>query len=95
MIETPQSVFIVRCPLGNCHWTSEPLHSKEHAHEARRGHLSAHAHGDLVNFISNNASALVDRYERLPGTLDSAPGAVPSQERDGDGFISKRRSDGA
>lgn len=43
--------FQAECPLPKCRWASEPLAHEQAAREARRRHLSDHAHGDMVDFL--------------------------------------------
>ena len=52
------TIHVGRCPL--CQHTSDPLDSEATAREAIRGHLNAHAHGDLVGYAANAIE--VERY---------------------------------
>ena len=54
------TIVVGRCPL--CSFTSEPLDNEDAAREAVRGHLNAHAHGDLVRHAA--ASIAIDRYRK-------------------------------
>jgi hypothetical protein len=59
--------YVSTCVLSSCHWASEPLHTKEAAHEARRAHLSGHAHGELVDYVAS-MNPDIAQYERAAKT---------------------------
>jgi hypothetical protein len=55
--------FVSQCPLP-CSWSSAPLGSADAAHEALRGHIASHTHGDLVGFVAAHVDA-AHRYEKV------------------------------
>lgn len=60
---TVAELFQSDCPLLTCRWLSDPLPGADAAREARRKHLSEHAHGDLVAYACATHTE-VTRYQK-------------------------------
>jgi hypothetical protein len=64
-IERVGHLFVAGCPLGSCHWLSDPLENTVAVQEAFRAHLAGHPHAALVKHIHASGMTITE-YERKP-----------------------------